>query len=307
MSAKRKAAQAPVQRRNAVARKGRKTPAKAAEQAQLPVLYKPMRRTAMVAGMAALGALIGIGAWVTDLPSRLWHAGAATVASLGLEVRTVELSGLAHASRLDVYSAALQGRSNAMVELDVAAVRARLLELPWVADAAVTRRWPDTLAINIIERTPAAFWESPDGLVVIDREGQVLDRHNLDRFGQLTVIKGAGADIQVRSLWAMLARHPELDQRITQAELVSGRRWDLWFASGEQLVLPEGYDEADRALRQFTRVEAEDGVLNRGYKRFDLRDEKWLVIERREDDRADPSDAVRTVPVRATGGAEVTI
>ena len=44
--------------------------------------------------------------------------------------------------------------------VDVAAIRERLLQFGWVKDARVSRRLPDTLVIDIVERTPAALWQN---------------------------------------------------------------------------------------------------------------------------------------------------
>ena len=40
----------------------------------------------------------------------------------------------------------------------------------------MSRRFPDTLVIDIVERKPAALWQDEDRLTLIDAEGVVLDR-----------------------------------------------------------------------------------------------------------------------------------
>ena len=40
----------------------------------------------------------------------------------------------------------------------------------------MSRRFPDTLVIDIVERTPAALWQDEQRLALIDAEGVVLDR-----------------------------------------------------------------------------------------------------------------------------------
>ena len=48
--------------------------------------------------------------------------------------------------------------------VDLAAIRDRLLQYGWVQDARVSRRLPDTLVIDIVERTPAAMWQNDGSL-----------------------------------------------------------------------------------------------------------------------------------------------
>ena len=47
--------------------------------------------------------------------------------------------------------------------VDVDAIRSRLLQFGWVKDARVSRRLPDTLVVDIVERTPAALWQNQGG------------------------------------------------------------------------------------------------------------------------------------------------
>ncbi len=58
--------------------------------------------------------------------------------------------------------------------VDAEAVRAKLLQLPWVADASVVARWPGTLRLVVTERTPVAIAAVPDGFVLVDHAGRVL-------------------------------------------------------------------------------------------------------------------------------------
>src|SRR3546814_7790920 len=47
--------------------------------------------------------------------------------------------------------------------------------LPIFQDARVSRRLPDTLVVDIVERTPAAIWQHNGRLSLIDKKGVVLE------------------------------------------------------------------------------------------------------------------------------------
>src|SRR3546814_2784185 len=46
-----------------------------------------------------------------------------------------------------------------MAAVDLEGVRADLMKYGWIQDARVSRRLPDTLVVDIVERTPAAIWQ----------------------------------------------------------------------------------------------------------------------------------------------------
>jgi cell division protein FtsQ len=92
-----------------------------------------------------------------------------------LAVHHVEVSGVAHTSRAQVVAAAGLGHGGLMVDVDPGHLAERLGQLPWVARAAVSRRWPTTVKIAITERSPVALMAGPPGqLAVIDVTGRVL-------------------------------------------------------------------------------------------------------------------------------------
>src|SRR5687767_15916406 len=69
--------------------------------------------------------------------------------------------------------------------VDVAAIRQRLLQFGWVRDARVSRRLPDTLVVDIVERRPAAIWQHNQRLALIDMDGVVLEAVRLDSMPDL--------------------------------------------------------------------------------------------------------------------------
>jgi cell division protein FtsQ len=74
--------------------------------------------------------------------------------------------------------------------------REQLLEIDWVEEATVSKIWPNTLAVQVRERTPVAFVHFPpnrkDGLsqfALVDREGYILRPRIASKF-TLPVITG---------------------------------------------------------------------------------------------------------------------
>lgn len=228
--------------------------------------------TRVAAGFAVLLlAAAGVTVTLMGLPERWWAQTAVAAAQAGFEVRHVEVSGVRNMPRLPVYTATLAGATNSMLLVDLHGVRARLLQLPWVADASVGRRLPDTLVVEVVERAPVALWQYRQRLVAIDKTGQPLTGEQLERFGQLPLVVGRQANLHAHALVALLADHPSLAAQVYAAQLIGQRRWDLRFKSGETLALPEGDAPAARALAQFATLDRASGLLAKGFTRFDMR------------------------------------
>ena len=162
--------------------------------------------------------------------------------------------------------------------VDLEAVRQKLLRYGWIADAHVSRRLPDTLLVDIVERTPAAVWQDNGNLTLIDASGVLLEPVQPDAIPNLPLVIGPGADRQEASYQALLAAAPALKPRVKAATWVGNRRWDLTFESGETLALPE--DGAPRALVKFAELDGARPLLGRGWIRFDMRDPTKLVARK---------------------------
>uniref|UniRef100_UPI0013DBF2F7 cell division protein FtsQ/DivIB n=1 Tax=Sandarakinorhabdus rubra TaxID=2672568 RepID=UPI0013DBF2F7 len=216
---------------------------------------------------AALLLVIALG-----LPGRAWAGFVTWTAANGWEVRHVELTGAREQDRLAIYGAVLNGPTNAMLATDLDAVRTRLAALPWVADASVQRRLPDTLVIEVIERKPVALWQYRQHLAAIDITGKPLTDQRLERWNDLPILVGAGANAHVKDALALIAATP-LGREVDAAVLVGGRRWDLKFKSGETLALPDQPAQAKAALARFARLDAKgpERLLGGRFTRFDLR------------------------------------
>ena len=91
---------------------------------------------------------------------------------------------------------------------------------------------------------------------------------------------------------------PTLQPQLTSATWVGGRRWDLNFASGETVALPEGEGAATKALQHFARLDKQTGLLGRGILRFDLRIPGKMIarLPRAPGEPIEPAAAAVTPP-----------
>ena len=216
-------------------------------------------------------AIAGVALVALDVPAKVGIAAGEAVGDAGFRVKSIDVRGIKQMDPRPVYELAADQKTTAMPLLDVTGIRQRLLEYGWVKDARVSRRFPDTLVIDIVEREPKALWQDEDRLTLIDAEGVVLDRVPVAQMPDLPLLIGKGANNQAIALDALLNKAPALKAQLVSATWVGERRWDLAFQSGETVALPEGTQAAETALTRFAREDKSAGLLGRGYLRFDLR------------------------------------
>lgn len=246
--------------------------------ARLPVEQDGANRLARWAfGLFAIG-VIGVALVALEVPAKVGAGLGEAMGEAGFRVRSVDVTGVQRMDSRPVFQIALDQKSMAMPLVDVAGIREKLLRYGWVKDARVSRRLPDTLVIDIVEREPAALWQDKARLSLIDSEGVVLDRVKVSDMPDLPLLVGAGANSHSNELNLLLAGVPTLKPQLESASWVGGRRWDLNFQSGETVVLPEGENDAKKALAKFARLDKSAGLLGRGIKRFDLRIPGKMIV-----------------------------
>lgn len=262
-------------RRGSVARKVT-VPKKLAS--KLPVQQESANRLARwMFGLFAAGA-VALAMVALEVPGKIGQAAGEAIGEAGFRVRSVDVQGIQRMDSKPVFQIALGQTSTAMPLVDVAAIRERLLHYGWVKDARVSRRLPDTLVIDIVERQPAALWQDEQRLSLIDAEGVVLDRVPISAMPDLPLLIGPGANARSRQLDSLLAEVPTLRPQLESANWVGKRRWDLNFQSGETVALPEGEQAAKAALEKFARLDKSTGLLGRGIVRIDLRIPGKMVV-----------------------------
>jgi cell division protein FtsQ len=223
-----------------------------------------------IAALVAVSATAAIFAF--RLPQLAGLALGEGIGQMGFTLRHVEARGNRRVSTSAIYNIAFSQDSPAMPLVDLDRTRARLLELPWIGEARVSRRLPDTLVIEVVERVPVAIWQDAGGRqMLIDAAGVSLEPVRIEAMPDLPRLTGAGANTRFAALKALLDAVPRLRAQVTEAGWIGQRRWDLRFQSGETLTLPEGEEEARQAILRFAQLDQRESLLGRGFARIDMR------------------------------------
>ena len=238
----------------------------------LPLTEKEVQRIVTWVILSVLTLLALVAAQYAGLTAAAYQQYAALAAKAGFQVKRVPVTGMERVDQLKVYQLVLAEKDRAMPLVDIEKIRADLLQYGWIKDARVSRRLPDTLAVEIIERKPAALWQRDGKYSLIDANGIVLANVRAGEGGDLPTLNGNGANEHIVALNALLDNASALKSQVSGASWIGKRRWDLQFQTGETLALPEGEAEATKALLNFARLDGVHRLLGRDLIHFDLRD-----------------------------------
>lgn len=249
-------------------------------------------------GLAALAVgLVGAGFIAMKLPQMVGIEIGEVIGNAGFAVRQVEITGLNRMDRKPIEDAAFDQQARAMPLVDIGDIRERLLKYGWVEDARVSRRLPDTLVIDIVERKPAAMWQHQRRLMLIDAAGREIEQVKFvgSPLPDLPIVIGPQANYQLAALTRLMEGAPALKPMLDGATWIGFRRWDIRFRSGETLSLPEGETQARAALIDFAERDGTARLLGRGITRFDMRIPGKLVVRmpKREGESATAASPVQ--------------
>ena len=223
--------------------------------------------TVLLAGAVGYSAVVSgqvanVATWVKAARDQVANA-------VGLRIVAVSITGAKEVSREEILTTAgVTGRAS-LLFLDAAAARARLLSNPWIADAAVLKLYPDRLQISITERQAFALWQKNGRVSVIAPDGTVLEPYVEDRYLDLPLVVGRGAELHAKDFFAVLDRFAEIRASLRASVLVAERRWDLWLKNGVEVRLPES--KVEPALELLTKLDHEKQLLSRDIVAVDLR------------------------------------
>jgi cell division protein FtsQ len=195
---------------------------------------RPSRNRTWLAHWRIAVAIVVVGGAVAYGSYRL--AGFVTAAE-ALTVDTITVKGTKRMSPGEV-QAVLDGlRGTSMVTADLDAWRARLLESPWVGDAAIRRVFPGTVSVVISERDPLGIGRIGDALYLIDQRGAIIDEFGpgyadfdlpiID--GLAMVRRGASAEVDEERaalagrLLADFQKQPDLARGLSQVDVSDPR------------------------------------------------------------------------------------
>ncbi|MFC6020377.1 cell division protein FtsQ/DivIB [Plantactinospora solaniradicis] len=188
--------------------------------------------------------------------------------------RTLRIVGAALVTPEQVREAARLSDGVPLARIDLAVVQARVAELPPVARVTVSRQWPRTLLVELVERTPVAVVPQNRRFVVIDGSGVVFQTRSDHPAGlPLARIGTPGPDdVATRgALEVLAALTPELRERLTEVVVEGPARITVKLRGGRTVLWGD-------ASRSDTKAQVATSLLARKGDTIDVRTPDVVTI-----------------------------
>ena len=169
-------------------------------------------------------------------------------------VRQLEIEGsFQRVTPIQVEAALAPGLDRGFLSSDLGALQRRVEGLDWVERAEITRRWPDKLAVRVVEHQAAARW-GDSGL--LNTHGELFTDDARHAFPELPRLAGpAGSEREVaRRYLALRGRLTEANLSLEALIMDERGAWRIELESGQQIHI--GRRDVDQRLDRLFEVVA---------------------------------------------------
>lgn len=181
--------------------------------------------------------------------------------SAWLDVETVDVSGAQSVSADDVRSRAAIEEGTPLARVDLELAEARVGSLAVVKEVDVSRQWPDTVLIDIVERVAIAVVDIGGRLRGMDADGVVFRTFNRAPPGlpRVQTDIGTSADALREAALVISALPESLTLLVDHVQVASVDEISLFLKDGRQVVWGSADDSATKArvLEGLLRTQAE--------------------------------------------------
>ncbi|MDO4998099.1 MAG: cell division protein FtsQ/DivIB [Neisseria sp.] len=160
-------------------------------------------------------------------------------------IKSVRLQGsLKHSNLTELHAIAKKYIRGNILRADLNGAQAAFAQMPWIAEARVSRRLPDVVEIKLVERVPVARWDEHR---LVDTRGELFTvpyENNLPIFeGQ----EGTGQDMvrHYAQFQTLLQKHK---LQIVKLIYTSRSAWSIILSNGLEIRLGREHEQ-ERLLR----------------------------------------------------------
>lgn len=208
-----------------------------------------------------------IGALLAGLAFALYRGSEVVASARMLQIDRLLVTGNTRVPSATLLEAVDGLKGQNLVWTDLNVWRERLLQSPWVRDAALRRSLPSTVEIVVSERLPAIIARIDGRLFLVDEQGVLIDEYGPRHAGfDLPIVDGlalknpqpgdqadqARASLATRVIAALRA-NPDIGKRVSQIDVADPHNAHVML-SGDPAVLYLGDEQFQQRVESYLQL-----------------------------------------------------
>ena len=228
--------------------------------------------------------LLVLGGFALLVAVASWGLGRYLMDPQTLPIRSIQVKGeFRNLDRENIEQVLARNVDGGFFSLDLRRLRDAVVGSPWVADARVTRVWPDRLVVDVTEEKAIAYW-GEDGL--LNDRGQVF--HPRNKLKKRLPLRFNGDENKAPVMLDFFVREqPRFRKRglsISALSLDKRGEWRLKLVDGTLIVV--GKEDAERRIGRLLGVYPVLEQEARRPEKVDLRYEQGFAVSWRSEEKS---------------------
>ncbi len=150
-----------------------------------------------------------------------------------------------------------------------------IIKMTNIKSATVRKNLPNSIIIDVTEKTPIAIFQKDMKFYLIDKEGTTISEVTT-RIGSYPIIAGDDADKNANVVLNIIAKFPTVKNKLDSMIFVRKRRWDIVVAGGILVKLPE--DNIEKVVESLSILLSKENINKNTVKSIDLRVTENIII-----------------------------
>lgn len=206
------------------------------------------------------------------------HYKSNTYAKDNLLVKEIEIYGTNQKLKQEIQQTLKYLINTEMYKVDIWSIKSKILEDSKIRNVSVSKRFPNTIAVKIIEKKPFFIWQNNnDEFYIVNSEDKIVRKAKVSEYKNYVLIKGKSLNIKsADDIRFYIYSSNYLLNKVSTIEY-KGYRWDLLLKNGIVIKLPEL--NIKKAVQLILQTDKKYQILSRKISYIDARIENKLFIK----------------------------
>ena len=188
----------------------------------------------------------------------------------------INLNNLKYIKKNEIYEKLNSYYNTTIFSIELNSLREKIKTIKLVEDVHIERILPNTLNINITEKTPIGIIQKGNLYKLITNDGSILFNERIHEFYYLPIFTGNNAEKNAQKILDIL-NLSNFKEEIWSISLINERRWNLNLKKGVTILLPE--KNIVKALNLINDIEESYKILDGNFLEIDLRNDKQIIFK----------------------------